>query len=53
MSELDKIISQIEELRLSTINVQESKSYTDSEVVAACHEILPQRECPFLYFVCI
>ena len=39
MSELDELIKQIEKLRSSTINVQEDKSYTDSEVVAACHEL--------------
>ena len=39
MSELDEIINQIEELRLSTLKVQEGKSYTNSEVVAACHEL--------------
>lgn len=39
MFELDKIENQIEELRLSTIKVQEDKSSTDPEVVAACHEL--------------
>ena len=39
MSELDEIIKQIGELRLSTIKVQEDKSYTDPEAVAACHEL--------------
>ena len=39
MSELDVVINQIEALRLSTIEVQEDKSYTNSEVVAACHEL--------------
>ena len=39
MSELDILINQIEELRLSTIEVQEDKSYTNPEVVAACHEL--------------
>ncbi|HWQ41820.1 MAG TPA: aspartyl-phosphate phosphatase Spo0E family protein [Desulfosporosinus sp.] len=39
MSELDGLINQIEELRSSTIKVQEDKYYTDPEVVAACHEL--------------
>lgn len=39
MPELDKIIDQIKELRLSTIKAQEIKSYTDPEFVAACHEL--------------
>ena len=39
MPELDKVINQIKELRLSTINVQKDKSYTNPEVVAACHEL--------------
>ena len=39
MFELDKIENQIEALRLSTIKVQEDKSSTDPEVVAACHEL--------------
>ncbi len=39
MSELDELINQIEGLRLSTIKVQEDKSYIDPEVVAACHEL--------------
>ncbi len=39
MSELDELIKQIEELRSSTINVQEGKSHTDPEVVDACHEL--------------
>ena len=39
MSALDELINQIEELRLSTINAQEDKYYTDPEVVAACHEL--------------
>lgn len=39
MSELDELIKQIGELRLSTINVKDGKSYTDPEVVAACQEL--------------
>lgn len=39
MSELEEIIKQIEELRLSTIKVQDDKSNTNPEVVAACHEL--------------
>jgi len=39
MSELDEIINQIEELRISTIKVQERKSFANPEVVAACHEL--------------
>jgi len=39
MSELNGLINQIEELRTSTIKVQEDKYYTDPEVVAACHEL--------------
>jgi len=39
MFELDQLIRQIEELRSSTIKVQEDKYYTDPEVVAACHEL--------------
>ena len=39
MSELDGLINQIEELRSSTIKVQEDNYYTDPEVVAACHEL--------------
>lgn len=39
LSELDEIIKQIGELRLSTIKVQENKSYTDPEAVVACHEL--------------
>ena len=39
MSELDKIVSQIEELRSSTINVQKYNSTVDPEAVAACHEL--------------
>lgn len=39
MSELDVIINQIHELRLSTIKIQEDQSYTNPEVVAACHEL--------------
>ena len=39
MSELDELINQIEELRLSTIKVQEDRYHTDQEVVAACHEL--------------
>lgn len=39
MSELDKIVNQIEELRSSTIKVQKYNSSTDPEAVAACHEL--------------
>ena len=39
MSDLEEIIKQVRELRLSTNKVQEGKSYTDPEVVAACHEL--------------
>ncbi|MDQ7092888.1 aspartyl-phosphate phosphatase Spo0E family protein [Desulfosporosinus sp. PR] len=39
MSELAKIIGQIEELRLSTIKVQGDNSSADPETVAACHEL--------------
>ncbi|MDP4126250.1 MAG: aspartyl-phosphate phosphatase Spo0E family protein [Bacillota bacterium] len=39
MSELDEIVNQIEDLRSSTIKVQEYKSSTDPEAVAACHEL--------------
>jgi hypothetical protein len=39
MSELDRIVNQIEELRSSTIKVQEYKSSTDPEAAAACHEL--------------
>lgn len=39
VSELDKIINQIKELRSSTINVQKNNSFTDPETVAACHEL--------------
>jgi len=39
MSELDKVINQIEELRSSTIKVQEDQSSTDPEATAACHEL--------------
>ena len=39
MSDLEELIKQIVELRLSTNRVQEGKSYTDPEVVAACHEL--------------
>ena len=37
--ELEGLIKQIKELRLSTINVKESKSDTDPEAVAACQEL--------------
>lgn len=39
MSELDKIVNQIKELRSSTIKVQKDNSFTDPETVAACHEL--------------
>ena len=39
MSEIEELIKQIEELRFSTNKVQEGKSYTDPEVMAACHEL--------------
>jgi hypothetical protein len=39
VSELDKIINQIKELRSSTIEVQKNNSFTDPETVAACHEL--------------
>ncbi|EGW41224.1 aspartyl-phosphate phosphatase Spo0E family protein [Desulfosporosinus sp. OT] len=39
MFQLDGLLNQIEELRLSTLEVQQNKSYTDPEVVAACHEL--------------
>ncbi|SDH60391.1 aspartyl-phosphate phosphatase Spo0E family protein [Desulfosporosinus hippei] len=39
MSNLDEIVNRIEELRSRTIRIQEDKSYTDPEVVAACHEL--------------
>ena len=39
MSELDKIVSQIEELRSSTIKAQKYNSTSDPETVAACHEL--------------
>jgi len=37
--EFNEIVNQIEELRSSTLKVQEDKSSTDPEVVAACHEL--------------
>ena len=39
MSELDKIVHQIEELRSSTIKVKKDNSSTDQETVAACQEL--------------
>jgi len=39
VSELNEIVNQMEELRSSTIKVQEDKSSTNPEVVAACHEL--------------
>ena len=39
MFEFNEIVNQIEELRSSTLKVQEDKSSTDPEVVAACHEL--------------
>ncbi|WP_148265286.1 aspartyl-phosphate phosphatase Spo0E family protein [Desulfosporosinus orientis] len=39
MSELDKIVNQIAELRASTIQVQENFSSAGPETVAACHEL--------------
>lgn len=35
MSELEELISQIEELRLSMIKIKEGRSFTDPEVVTA------------------
>ena len=35
MSELEELIKQIEELRLSMIKIKEGKSYTDPEVISA------------------
>ena len=42
LSELDEIIKQIGELRLSTIKVQENKSYTDPETVGYNLLFLPK-----------
>ncbi|WP_242865711.1 aspartyl-phosphate phosphatase Spo0E family protein [Desulfosporosinus sp. HMP52] len=39
VSNLDEIVNRIEELRSRTIRIQEDKSYTNPEVVAACHEL--------------
>ncbi len=39
MTKLDKVVNQIKELRSSTNQVQEDKSFTNSETVAACHEL--------------
>lgn len=39
VSELDKIVNQIEELRSSTIKVQKNNFSADPETVAACHEL--------------
>lgn len=39
MSGLDGLMNQIKEMRISTLKVQEDKSFTDPEVVAACHEL--------------
>ena len=39
MSELEELIKQIEELRLSMIKIKEGKSYMDPEVVAASQEL--------------
>lgn len=39
VSELDKIVNQIKELRLSTIKVQKYNSSADPEILAACHEL--------------
>ncbi|ODA39194.1 aspartyl-phosphate phosphatase Spo0E family protein [Desulfosporosinus sp. BG] len=39
MFQLDGLLNQIGDLRLSTLEVQQNKSYTDPEVVAACHEL--------------
>ena len=39
MSKLDEIVNQIEELRSSTLKVQEHKDYSDPETIAACHEL--------------
>ena len=35
MSELDELIKQIEELRLSMVKIKEGRSFTDPEVVTA------------------
>jgi len=35
VSELEELIRQIEELRLSMIKIKEGKSYTDPEVITA------------------
>ena len=35
MSELDELIKQIEELRLSMIKIKEGKSFSDPEVITA------------------
>jgi len=39
MSEIEELIKQIEELRLSMIRIKEGKSYTDPDVVAASQEL--------------
>lgn len=39
MSELEELIKQIEELRLSMIKIKEGKSYTDPEVIVASQEL--------------
>ena len=39
MSELEELIKQIEELRLSMIKIKEGKSYTDPEVIVASKEL--------------
>jgi len=39
MSELEKLIKQIEELRLNMIKIKEGRAYADPEVVAASQEL--------------
>ncbi len=39
MTELEELIKQIEELRLSMIKIKEGRSFTDPEVVAASQEL--------------
>jgi len=39
VSEIEELIKQIEELRLSMIKIKEGKTYTDPKVVAASQEL--------------
>ena len=39
MPELEKLMKQIEELRLNMIKIKEGKSFTDPEVVAVSQEL--------------